>query len=161
MPRQKIKIYCSENKFTVRSISFSCTFISVMNTILASDFKSKNSKWLYVVVLLLSFFTISGVVLKPQARLYVHRTTLVANPPTGFVRSINYKRALLEVYNNCSAHLIFTISTFAISRIYSRQICTCINYLAMAYDCRPKTTFFLRAKTFPQNSDDYSAIPLG
>ena len=132
-----------------------------MSTILSSDFKNKSPKWLFAAVLLLSFFTFSGIALKLQAEQYAQRTTLVANPQTGLVRSISYTGALRRVYNNDSTRLFFAISTFNISRAYSCEVCTCINHLAVAYKYRPKTAFFLLVKNFTQNAGDYPVIHLG
>jgi len=140
--------------------SFSCIFISIMSTILSSDFKNKSSKWLFAVVLLLSFFCFSGIVLKPQAGPNVQRTTLVANQ-IGLSKVISYKRALRQVYNSYSTRSIFTISTFDISRIHSSQLCTCINSLSISYKCRSKIAFFFLVKNFTRNAGDYPVIHLG
>ena len=131
-----------------------------MNTAPASGFKNKRSKWLFVVILLLSFFTFSGSVLKPPARLDVQRITIVANPQTGFVRSISYKRALRQVYNDNSTRFFFATSTFDINRLHCHQVRTRINCLLTSYRCRAKITFYPPLKTFPPNKSDYPA-PLG
>lgn len=133
----------------------------IMSRALRYKFKNNSSKWLLMAILLLSFFTFSGIVLKPQARLYVQQTTLVANPQTRFVRSISYKRAALGIYNGCSTRPFFAKSTFNISRMHSHQIRTCINSLEMSYRCRPKTAFFFPTKTFLQDASDYPIISLG
>jgi hypothetical protein len=132
-----------------------------MSNILTDKFKNNSSKWLFAAILLVSFFTFSGIVLKPQATLNVQRTTLVVNPQTSQPKIISYKRALLQAYSDFSALSIFTISTFDISRIHSSQVCTCINSLLMSYKCRPKTAFFFPVKIFPQNAGDYPVIHLG
>lgn len=142
-------------------ICFTCIFISVMNYIFTDKLKNNRSKWLFIVILLVSFFTFSGIVLKPQVAFNVQRTTLIANPQKGFVKSISYKRAALGVYNCCSTRPFFTKSTFDISRMHNRQVCTCINRLEISYKCRPQTALFFPAKIFPQNVGDYPSTSLG
>jgi len=132
-----------------------------MSSILTSDFKNKCSKWLFAAILSVSFFTFSGIALKPQAGLNVHRTTLVANQQINLSKVISYKRALRQVYNSYSTLSIFTISTFDISRIHSRKVCTRINSVSMSYKSRTKTAFFFQIKAFPLNKGDYPSILLG
>jgi hypothetical protein len=132
-----------------------------MNIVPTSGSIDKRSKWLLAAILVLSFFTFSGIVLKPQAAGYVQRTTLHAYPRAVLVRSISYRRAQCQFYKNHSTRSFFTISTFDLSRIYSRQISNRINSLSMSYKSRPKTDFFFPVKTFPQNAGDHPALHLG
>jgi len=124
-------------------------------------FKDNRSKWLFMAILLLSFFTYSGIVIKSRAKPYTQQSTLVANKQTSLSKVISYKRSLLQVYNSYSTLSIFTISTFDISRMYSRQVCTCINELSASYKSRPQTVFFYPVKTCPKNLVDYPATALG
>ena len=132
-----------------------------MGSILKSDLKKKCSKWPFAVILLLSFFSFSGIIIQPRPGPYSQQTTLVTNPQISFVKSISYKRALRLTYSCYSASSFFTISTFDISRLHSRQIRTSIYNLSMSYKCRPRIVFFLPVKMLPQNAGDYPASLLG
>jgi|GEM_PF-1021509 len=132
-----------------------------MGSILKSDLKKKCFKWPFAVILLLSFFSFSGIVIQPRPGPNSQQITLVTNPQISFLKSINYKRALRQTRRHYSASSFFTISTFHISRLHSRQIRTSIYNLSVSYKCRPGIAFFLPLKTVPQNACDYPASLLG
>jgi hypothetical protein len=141
--------------------SFSCIFILNMSNILRFDFKKECSKWLFAVIIFLSFFTFPGIVIQSYREPYAQQTTLVANRQTRFIKSISYKQALRQTYRSYPANAFFTNATFDISRLHTRQIQTRVDSLSLSYKCRPRTVFALLLKRIPQNAGDYPAIFLG
>jgi hypothetical protein len=117
------------------------------------DLKKASSKWLFVVVLLLSFFTFSGFIAPTQIKLVKPQSTLVISGYAGLSKSITYKRALVKTPVIEQQVLVFI-------DLNNRQ--TNIRLAALSNFCiQSKTGLFYRVKTNLPNADDDPAILVG
>jgi hypothetical protein len=121
-----------------------------------SGYKNSISKWLFAVILLLSFFTFSGFVAQTEPTLNKPQTTLVVNSNSGPFKSINYKRALIASHSKDPVAPIL----IDLSRLYSQQVKIQITELTQSY-IPTQTGLFYKPKTTLQNADDDSALILG
>ena len=121
-----------------------------------TSYKNSISKWLFAVVLLLSFFTFSGFVVQTKTTLDKPETTLVVNSKSWSFKSINYKRALV------SSHPKTPVVSTLINRelLYSQRVKIQITELIKSY-IPLQTGLFYKPKTAPQNADDDFALILG
>jgi hypothetical protein len=127
-----------------------------MNNTLCHNLKNTFSKWLLAAVLLLSFFTFSGVVVQTQIKLDKPQTTLVVNANTRVIKSVNYNRLLVPARFERPL-----ISAFIrISRFHSQLVK--IQTTKLSEVCIPKqTALFYQPKITSKNADDHAAILLG
>jgi hypothetical protein len=124
-----------------------------MSNIQYPDLKKASSKWLFAVVLLLSFFTNSGFITATQIKLVKPQTTLVVNGNIKLLKSITYKRALVKLPVIQQQVLVFI-------DLDSRQ--TNVRLSALSNFClQSKTALFYRVKINLPNADDDPAILLG
>jgi hypothetical protein len=115
--------------------------------------KKAYSKWLFAVVLLLSFFAFSGFIAPTQIKLAKPQTTLVISSNTELSKSIAYKRALIKTTVIEQQVLVFI-------DLNNRQ--TNVRLAALSSFCiQPKTVLFYRVKTNLPNADDDPAILAG
>jgi hypothetical protein len=131
-----------------------------MNKTLEHNYKNLFSKWLLAVVLLLSFFNFSGLVIQTQQKSNAPQTTLVQSDQGRIVKSLIYQRALIHKQNRLNPLSFFVISSVNLSEVHSRQVksqITDCNNLNMS--CA-QTCFFYQHKTIPQNTSDDPAIAL-
>lgn len=119
-------------------------------------YKNPISKWLFAVVLLLSFFTFSGFVAQSKSTLNKPQTTLVVTQSLRPFKSIDYKRALIALHSKDPVAPIL----IDLSRLYSRQIKIQITELTKSY-IPLQTAIFYKPCTASQNADDDSALILG
>ena len=120
-----------------------------------SGYKNSISKWLFAVILLLSFFTFSGFVSQTKITLNKPQTTLVVNSNSGQLKSINYKRALIALHSKDPVTPIL----IDLSRLYSQQVK--IKLIELAKSHIPlQTNLFYKPHTASQNADDDSALIL-
>lgn len=117
------------------------------------DLKSASSKWLFAVVLLLSFFSFSGFIAATQITLVKPQTTLIVRSDAGLSKSITLTRALVKTPVTEKQVLVFI-------DLYTRQ--TNVRLAVISNFCaQPKTALFYRVKAAPQNTSDEPAILLG
>lgn len=127
-----------------------------MNNIICYNLKNAFSKWLFAAVLLLSFFTFSGVVVQTQIKFDKPQTTLVVNANTRVIKSINYSRLLVPVHFEC--HVV--AAYIDISRFHSQLVKADI--IKLSAICIPKQTgLFYQPKITSKNAEDDAAILLG
>ena len=114
------------------------------------------SKWLFAVLLLLSFFTFSGFIAQSQTRFNKPQNTLIVSSNSRLFKSIDYKRALITSHSkNIVVHILIDIS-----RLYSNQVKIRITELTKS-NIPLQTGLFYKSKTTPQGADDVSALILG
>ena len=120
------------------------------------NYKNAISKWLFAVVLILSFFTFSGFVVQSQTTFNKPKTTLTLSSNSRFFKSIDYKRALV------SSHPKAPVVSTLINRelLYSQRVKIQITELTKSY-IPLQTGLFYKPKTAPQNADDDFALILG
>jgi hypothetical protein len=117
------------------------------------EIKKAYSKWLFSLVLLLSFFAFSGFIAPTQIKLVKPQTTLVIGGATELSKSITYKRALIKTPVIKQQVLVFIDP-------HNRQ--TNVRLAALSNFCiQPKTVLFYRVKTNLPNADDNPTILVG
>ncbi len=123
-----------------------------MSNIQYPEIKKASSKWLFAVVLLMSFFTFSGFIAPTQIKLIKPQTTISVSADAGLSKSITYKRALIKL--PVQQHVLVFID------LNNRK--TNVRLAALSNFCiQSKTGLFYRAKTNLLNADDDPAILVG
>jgi len=118
------------------------------------------SKWLLAVILLLSFFSFSGIaaqsLVKPNAS-FTEASYVIQKQA---IKSIAYQRALKQVRSGSNTCSFFVESTISLAYFNSLQVKT----LGQSYSSRNidklQNTSFYQHKTIPQNKGDEPAIAL-
>jgi hypothetical protein len=123
--------------------------------------QSVSAKWLYLVILVLTLLSISGLANPGQTKLFAQQTTRAASKPKAVSKCITYQRALCHTNTETkSAYglflLLFDIDLSKLHSEPSKVKATCCNECAKA--ARSKS--FYHGKTIPQSSEDEPAIPL-
>jgi hypothetical protein len=131
-----------------------------MNNTRTYNYQNPFSKWLLAAVLLLSFFTFSGLVVQTQAKPNALQTTLVQINQNRVVKSITYKRALGHTQNRLNTFSFFVTSAIDLSELHSRQVKTQISDHRGLNIPSLQTCFFYQHKTIPQSTSDNPAIAL-
>jgi hypothetical protein len=121
-------------------------FIPEMNT---TRFKNVFLKYLFAVIILLSFFTFSGFVAQSKTTLNKPQITLVVNSSLRPFKSINYKRAIVSLSSKDPVIPIL----IDISRLYSQQVKIQITELTQSYIPTPIMLLY-KPNTASQNADD-------
>ena len=117
------------------------------------EIKKASSKWLFAVVLLLSFFTFSGFIAPAQIKLDKPQTTISVNTDAGLSKSITYKRAVIKTP-------VIEQQAFVFIDLNNRQ--TKVRLAALSNFCiQSKTGLFYRVKTILPNADDDPTILVG
>lgn len=130
-----------------------CIFIREMNN---PEFKYKglSSKWLLAVVLLLSFFTFSGIAIQSQAKQNPSRTEVAYTTQSQAAKCITYCRAQQQTKSGQNALLIFAASAIDLAYFSSLQV----KILSITYSSKsiykPQGDFFYQHKLIPQNNSD-------
>ncbi|WP_299590495.1 hypothetical protein [Mucilaginibacter sp.] len=131
-----------------------------MNNTRTYIYQNPFSKWLLAVVLLLSFFTFSGLVVQTQQKPNALQTTLVQINQNRVVKSITYKRALRHTQNGVNTFSFFVTSVIDLSELHSRQVKIQIASRCISNIRNLQTCFFYQHKTIPQNTSDDPAFTL-
>ncbi|WP_121810348.1 hypothetical protein [Mucilaginibacter kameinonensis] len=115
--------------------------------------KSFLSKWLLTAILILGFFTFSGLNIQIANRFNKADTTLVAVSRNQSSRSISYKAALKVARRDSQLHSQFS-NLQSLSLLHSREIDIDIKQLFILFmSNKPvKTLFFIR--TYHSSADD-------
>ncbi|SHL88549.1 hypothetical protein [Mucilaginibacter sp. OK098] len=131
-----------------------------MKNIRTHNYQNLFSKWLFAAVLLLSFFTFSGLVVQTQVKPNATQTTLLQSAPGRAVKSIAYKRALVHTKNKLNTLSFFSISSINLSEIHNGKANVQLTYYRALNILSLQTFFFYQHKTIPQNTSDDPAIAL-
>lgn len=118
-----------------------------------TNYKNAISKWLFAVVLLLSFFTFSGLVAQPNSTLNKPQTILVINSNLRLSKSIDYKRTLISFHSKDPVVPIL----IDISRLYSQQVKIQLTELTKSY-IPTRISLLYKPNATSQNADDDSAL---
>ena len=116
------------------------------------------SKWLFAVVLLLSFLAFTGTVTRSQPKIKSTETTLTVNSLNNQSRSISYKRALIK--DKVIPALLF-VDLRDVSLLHTQQAKDEFTDLSVIYADRRHHQTFHQQKTIPQNSDEAPASLIG
>lgn len=114
------------------------------------------AKWVLVVVLILNFFTFSGITFQTQTNPCKPQTTLTAASNLQRQKSINYKRALQPAQLKYLSLVCFVNA----DQLYTEQVIVRIKELG-ATVLLAKTVFFYKVKTIPQNAGDEPVCLIG
>jgi hypothetical protein len=131
-----------------------------MNNTRTYNYQNPFSKWLLAAVLLLSFFTFSGLVVQTRAKPNTLQTTLVQINQNRVVKSIAYQRALIHTQNRLNTLPFFVMSSINLSEVHSRQVKAQISDYRSLNIPSLQTCFFYQHKTIPQNTSDDPAFAL-
>jgi hypothetical protein len=112
-------------------------------------YKNLVAKWLFAALLILSFFTFSGLISPTQTNPDQLQTTLVVNSGSRNIKSINYKRALIPEQRKYLSFLSFVNA----DHLYVQQVKVRIKELG-AIVLVPQIALFYRVKTIPQSIGD-------
>lgn len=133
-----------------------CIFTTEMN-VTRNDYERLFSKWLLAAVLILSFFTFSGLVVKQQPKFAAQKTELVKANEGRIVKSITFNRALRQIPGNFNTQGTFSVQIISLAKVHSGQA------KMQFINCRLHKTlpagFFYQYKTIP-NSNDAEPIAL-
>jgi hypothetical protein len=131
-----------------------------MNRSRSNNLKNSFSKALFAVVLLLGFFSFSGIAIQSQPKLDVPQTTLLVGYNNGLIKSISYKRALGKVDGKYPDISLFFTSIMNLDRLHSNMIKTYIAVLCR-HHIKQKIFYFYPVTFIPQNKSDDPLITLG
>jgi hypothetical protein len=124
-------------------------------------FKKASAKWLYLVVLLLTLLSISGLANPGQGKLFVQQTSRAVSKPKAINKCIAYQRAIChtETQTKSAYSLFLLLFDIDLSKLHNepgKVKGTCSNTCAKA----ARSKGFYHAKTIPQSSEDAPALPL-
>jgi hypothetical protein len=124
--------------------------------------KSVLSKWLLTAIVLLGFFTFSGLTIQTPYRFSKPHTTLVASYPNRTSKSISYNTTLKGVNRNTLSTLISGACNLqALSFLHSLEVKTMAKQTARLFipSKQIKYLFFIRA--FGTDSTGDSSLSVG
>ena len=122
--------------------------------------KKACSNGLFAVVLLLSFFTFSGLVISAQTRQVKAETTCVVKADEGVVKCFQYRAQAARVWKRHSGQLLL-FTTLNLSRIHTAE--AAVSFKSHSQTILPSVfiSTFYQAKTIPQNGESDSSLLLG
>ena len=133
-----------------------CIFTTEMN-ITRNNYQNLFSKWLLAAVLILSFFTFSGLVVKQQPKFAAQKTELVKANESRAAKSITFNRALRQIPGNFNTQGTFFAQIISLARVHSGQVK--MQFINCRLHKALPAGFFYRYKTIP-NSNDAEPIAL-
>ncbi len=119
------------------------------------------SKWLLIAVLFLSFFTPGVPTGKSSIKPGAQHTTLLADNPIRFAKSITFNSALRRIYTRGSASSFLVAPPVNLILLHTRQIHTRLEIRSCARLTGTINGFFYRAKAISPNSGDDPFPALG
>jgi hypothetical protein len=122
----------------------------------STRYKNLVSKWLFAALLIVSFFTVSGIVSLTQINPDKPQTTLINVSNPQLTKSISYKRASKPAQPKYLSLFSFVNADY----LYTQQVKVRIKEL-VAIVLVPQITLFYRVKTIPQNTGEEPASPIG
>lgn|GEM_PF-4880849 len=127
------------------------TFIHEMN-ITRNNYQRLFSKWLFAAVLILSFFTFSGLSVKSQPRFAAQKTELVKANESNTVRTITFSRALKQIPESLNPLFTFSVQVISLAQIHDLQAKT--QFINCKQHNAQPAVFFYQRKTISNNNGD-------
>ncbi len=131
-----------------------------MNRVPKNNTQKISSKWLYIVVLLLTLLSVSGLAIPGQAQLFAQQTTKAVSKPKAVKKSITYKRAVAQVEVRKVSDWLLLLFDIDLSALHTQQ-CKAKNCCAYNPIAGLSSNFFYQTKTIPRSNSDDPAIRLG
>jgi hypothetical protein len=131
-----------------------------MNRLPKNHTQKISSKWLYIVVLLLTLLSISGLAIPGQAQLFAQQTTKAAGKPKTIKKTITYKRAVAQIGIRKVSDWLLLLFDIDLSALHTQQFKT-KNCCAYVPANGLQSIFFYQSKTIPRNSSNEPTIRLG
>jgi hypothetical protein len=132
-----------------------------MSNALKNKYQNTFSKWLLAAVLLLSFFTFSGLAVQRQAKQDAQQTTLIVSKSTRIVKSISFNGAFRHCYAQYKTTTWLVAPFLNLVNQHNRQISIKIKNHSGSNSPVIQTCFFYRVKAVSQNTGDAPILPLG
>jgi hypothetical protein len=124
--------------------------------------KSALSKWLLTAIVLLGFFTFSGLTAQIPNRFDKPHTTLVAGYANSVFKSISYTVALNGINRNAHSDLIpGACSLLTLSFLHSRQAQTMVKQTAKLLIPNKQIKYLSLIRTFSSDPADGSYLSVG
>jgi hypothetical protein len=127
-----------------------CIFTTEMN-ITRNDYQRLFSKWLFAAVLILSFFTFSGLVVKQQPKFAAQKTELVKANESRAAKSITFNRASKQIPGIFNTQGTFSVQIISLARVHSGQVK--MQFINCRLHKALPAGFFYRYKTIPGTND--------
>lgn len=131
-----------------------------MNRIPKNNTQKISSKWLYIVVLLLTLLSVSGLAIPGQSQLFAQQNTKAAGKPKAVKKSITYKRAVAQVEIRKVSDWLLLLFDIDLSALHTQQ-CKTKNCCAYVPANGLRSVFFYQSKTISRSNSDEPGIRLG
>ncbi len=114
------------------------------------------SKWLFAAILLMSFFSFSGLIVQTQTKPNALKTTLVIGNKTRVVKSITFNRAFGNTHGKLNSLSFLTTPAINLVYVHSRLVKTRIICLDSGDISSLSNYLFYQHKPIPQSAGDES-----
>jgi hypothetical protein len=124
--------------------------------------KSVLSKWLLTAIVLLGFFTFSGLIIQTPNNVDKPHTTLVAGYANRISKSISYNNTLKGINRNTHSNLIpGDCSLLALSSLHSRHAQTMVKQTSRLFIPNKQIKYLSFIRIFNSDLADDSSLSVG
>jgi hypothetical protein len=131
-----------------------------MNRTRKNHTRKPSSKWLYMAVLLLTLWCVSGIAIPGQAQLFAQQTTKSVSKPKAANKCLSYKRAITQVKTRPVSEWLLLLFDIDLNALHTQQ-CKVKNCCAYVPANGLQSIFFYQTKTIPRSNGDEPGILLG
>jgi len=117
-----------------------------------NDYQRLFSKWLLAAVLILSFFTLSGLGVRSQPKFAAQKTELVKANESRAIKTISFARALKQIPGSLNTVEIFSVQVINLAQIHSMRAQT--QFMNHQQRTSLPAVFFYQHKTIPNTNGD-------